>query len=101
MHNIARGKMSSRPLVYNSNGLHRFLEQELFATMIRLERKRTERSQRRFILMLLESGGLLKAQGKDDAFQKILHALSVSTRETDIKGWYKDKSILGVIFTEI
>jgi exopolysaccharide biosynthesis polyprenyl glycosylphosphotransferase len=30
-----------------------------------------------------------------------MHALSHSTRETDVKGWYKDGSVFGVIFTEI
>jgi hypothetical protein len=77
------------------------LDQELFTTMIRLERKRTERSHRPFILMLLESRGLLRADGGDNGFENILSALSHSTRETDIKGWYKDKTVLGVIFTEV
>lgn len=97
----APAKTIFRELAERSHPLHRFLDQELFTTMIRLERKRTERSHRCFILMLLESHGLLKGNDKDSAFPKILSALSLSTRETDIKGWYKDKSILGVIFTEI
>lgn len=70
-------------------------------TMLRLERKRTERSQRRFVLMLLEACGLLKANGEQDAFDKVVTVLSHSTRETDIKGWYKDGSVIGVIFTEL
>lgn len=97
----ALAKTSSRPLVEDMHPVHRFLDQELFTTMLRLERKRTERSHRRFILMLLESSGLLKAEDKENVFQRILHALSRSTRETDIKGWYKEKLVLGVIFTEI
>lgn len=97
MSNIAHAKIVPRPLVEDSNPAHRFLDQELFTTMIRVERKRTERSHRRFILMLLESGGLLRS----DASQSILFALSQSTRETDIKGWYKENTVLGVIFTEI
>jgi lipopolysaccharide/colanic/teichoic acid biosynthesis glycosyltransferase len=69
--------------------------------MLRLERKRTERSHRRFVLMLLEARGLLKADETRDAFDKVVVALSHSTRETDIKGWYKHESVIGVIFTEI
>jgi lipopolysaccharide/colanic/teichoic acid biosynthesis glycosyltransferase len=69
--------------------------------MLCVERKRTERSHRRFVLMLLAAGGLLKPGNKGDAFGKVLYALSRSTRETDIKGWYKEGCVIGVIFTEI
>ena len=31
----------------------------------------------------------------------MITALSHSIRETDIKGWYKDDSVIGVIFTEV
>jgi len=78
-----------------------FFDQELFMTMLRLERKRTERSHRRFVLMLLEACNLLKAGEEQEALDKVVAALSHSTRETDIKGWYKDDSVIGVIFTEV
>jgi lipopolysaccharide/colanic/teichoic acid biosynthesis glycosyltransferase len=78
-----------------------FLDQDLFITMLRLERKRTERSHRRFVLMLLEAGDLLKATGQEVVFSKMVAVLSHSTRETDIKGWYKDHAVIGVIFTEV
>ena len=32
---------------------------------------------------------------------KILSALSLATRETDVTGWYKNHSIVGVMFTDI
>jgi exopolysaccharide biosynthesis polyprenyl glycosylphosphotransferase len=73
----------------------------MFMRLLCVERKRTERSKRRFVLMLLEPGQLLEGSGKKDAVEKILIALAHSTRDTDITGWYKDGSLLGVIFTEI
>jgi lipopolysaccharide/colanic/teichoic acid biosynthesis glycosyltransferase len=79
----------------------KLLAEDAFTTMLCLERKRTARSQRRFVLMLLESSTLLKGGNHVESFDKVLCALSRSTRETDIKGWYKDGCILGVIFTEI
>lgn len=69
--------------------------------MLRLERKRTERSHRRFVLMLLEASNLLKANGEHNAFSKMVAALLQSTRETDVKGWYKNHAVIGVIFTEV
>jgi lipopolysaccharide/colanic/teichoic acid biosynthesis glycosyltransferase len=76
------------------------LDQELFLRMLCLERKRAERSSRRFVLMLLESDRLLKVDNDEPLSQKILHALAHSTRETDIKGWYEEGSVIGIIFTE-
>ncbi len=65
-----------------------------------LERKRTERSGRRFVLMLLDTGNLLKA-AKVPVLANLLSAIAQATRDTDLKGWYKDGSVIGVIFTEV
>ncbi len=78
-----------------------FLPEPAFRRMLYLERKRTERSRRRFVLMLLDSGSLLRAGNKAAVFERLTFALSRSSRETDIKGWYTEGSVLGVIFTEI
>ena len=66
-----------------------------------LERKRTERSGRRFVLMLLDPGRLLKTARKGEVVTKLLEGVTQSTRDTDLKGWYKDGSVIGVIFTEV
>ncbi|MGA2480834.1 MAG: sugar transferase, partial [Spirochaetia bacterium] len=66
-----------------------------------MERKRTERSNQRFVLMLLESASLLKGGSKEQTFEKVLEALYHSTRETDVKGWYEAGSVIGVVFTAI
>jgi lipopolysaccharide/colanic/teichoic acid biosynthesis glycosyltransferase len=70
-----------------------------FTRTLCLERKRTERSRRRFVLMLLELGPSI---GPDKAsLHKVLSTLAESTRDTDITGWYEDATVIGVIFTEI
>jgi len=88
----------------NSNGdlqpVSEILPQELFLRMLYLERKRTERSGRPFVLMLLESTRLLH-NGDPGTFRKVFSALANSTRDTDTKGWYQDHSTIGVIFTEL
>jgi lipopolysaccharide/colanic/teichoic acid biosynthesis glycosyltransferase len=76
------------------------LPQPLFTKFLRLERKRTERSRRGFVLMLLDAGRLLSRRNDAEALEKILGALSQAIRETDLTGWYKSNSVLGVIFTE-
>jgi lipopolysaccharide/colanic/teichoic acid biosynthesis glycosyltransferase len=77
------------------------LGEESFHRMIALERKRTERSGQPFVLMLLDGGDCLPADRTGRVLSKILSALSLATRETDVTGWYKDHSVVGVMFTDI
>jgi hypothetical protein len=79
------------------------LNEASFRRTLGLERKRSERSGRAFVLMLVESTPLLNAKpeaARQDLLNRILDALARSTRETDIKGWYSGSEI-GVIFTEV
>jgi lipopolysaccharide/colanic/teichoic acid biosynthesis glycosyltransferase len=77
------------------------LNEQAFQRMISLERKRTERSGKPFLLMLLDMGDSLPSDKNGKALGSILSALSLSTRETDVTGWYKNGSVVGVMFTEI
>jgi lipopolysaccharide/colanic/teichoic acid biosynthesis glycosyltransferase len=77
------------------------LNEGAFLRMISLERKRTERSRKPFLLMLLDMGTRLQSDRNGKALDKILLALSLSTRETDVTGWYKHNSVVGVMFTEL
>ena len=77
------------------------LNEEAFHRMISLERKRTERSRKPFLLMLLDMGNGLRSEKNEKALDKILSALSLATRETDVTGWYKKNSVVGVMFTEL
>jgi len=90
-------RLSTSPEEYSSLGM---LPQHLFIKLLCLERKRTERSGKRFVLMLLDPGNLLKPCHAR-VMSSLLSAVSQSTRDTDLKGWYKDGAIIGVIFTEI
>jgi lipopolysaccharide/colanic/teichoic acid biosynthesis glycosyltransferase len=77
------------------------LNEQSFHKMIALERKRTERSQKPFLLMLLDTGNGLPSRENGKALSTVLSALSVSIRETDVTGWYKSNFVVGVMFTEI
>jgi lipopolysaccharide/colanic/teichoic acid biosynthesis glycosyltransferase len=77
-----------------------FLPQDRFPRMLFLERKRSERSERSFVLMLLESAKLLRS-GSQNTLDRVLSTLANSTRDTDIKGWYQEHFTIGVIFTEL
>lgn len=77
------------------------LTQGAFLKMLALERKRSERSQRRFVLMLLKPDRILEKGNPEGVLDGILCTLCNSTRETDIIGWYDGGATIGVIFTEI
>ena len=77
------------------------LNDESFQRMLSLERKRTERSRKPFLVMLVDLGDHLASENNGKMLGKILSALSLSTRVTDITGWHKNDSVVGVLFTEI
>lgn len=76
------------------------LEESAFHKMISRERRRTERSRKPFLLMLLDLGEEYPSEAVEKNLNKLLGALSASTRETDVAGWYKNNCIVGVMFTE-
>jgi lipopolysaccharide/colanic/teichoic acid biosynthesis glycosyltransferase len=77
------------------------LPEEAFKRMISLERKRTERSQKPFLLMLLATGAHHSDERNRQVFAKVISALLDSTRETDIVGWQKANGCVGVLFTDL
>lgn len=72
-----------------------------FQRLVSLERRRANRSQKSSLLMLIDMGESASFGLKRIALQKVLSAMQKTTRETDITGWYKQNSIVGVMFTEI
>jgi exopolysaccharide biosynthesis polyprenyl glycosylphosphotransferase len=77
------------------------LDEKSFRRMIAVERKRTERSRQPFLLLLLDAGSWLPSDTSGRVLGEVLSALSLATRETDVTGWYKTHSVVGVMFTEI
>ena len=77
------------------------LEEAEFQRMILRERKRAERSGKPFLLMLLEVSKVATAGKQSCAVGQILSALALSTRDTDVTGWYRGQEVVGILFTEI
>ena len=78
------------------------LTEDMFRRILCWEGKRAERSRESFLLMLImDTGKVLQENQGERLLREIWSALSCSTRETDISGWYQDGAVLGVILTEI
>src|SRR5215813_3636470 len=74
-----------------------------FAQVLAVERKRTDRSHRPFLLLLIELQiRLWDGQRRKRALVKnVVQALRLCTRQTDMIGWYKPNAVIGVIYTEL
>lgn len=85
------------------------ISEETFKTMIEVERKRSDRSGKPFLVMLLDLTSVIN--GKDrysngrisilQFFNKVVKTITLETRDIDIKGWYETGKSIGILFTEI
>ena len=82
----------SGPLIY---------DEEAFKRILVLERKRSERSRRPFILMLVPLDGISTDRAGGDIREKVFSCLAATKRDIDVLGWYRQDAVVGMIFTEI
>jgi exopolysaccharide biosynthesis polyprenyl glycosylphosphotransferase len=80
---------------------HAFFDQSHFRHMLRVERMRTERSKKPFLLLLLDISRLIETTQDFEIVDKVKESLNPSLREVDIRGWYQNNRTIGVLFTEI
>ena len=83
------------------DGVRGMYNEDYFNRMLSLERKRTQRSKKPFLLMLIDIKGLVNPHPNLAVIHGIGKALDGGIRETDVRGWYKKGFIIGVIFTEL
>ena len=69
---------------------------EAFQEVIRREAVRSSRSGRSPLLLLFD----VSVWESTQMTRKITSVLFSSTREIDVKGWYTDSAIMGILFTE-
>jgi exopolysaccharide biosynthesis polyprenyl glycosylphosphotransferase len=90
---------SSRSAATAENG--HVLNEASFEDMIAFERKRSERSGRVYALILVGTRDNVPRSNRETLLGKIGQVLIALTRDTDVTGWYKTDSTLGVIFADI
>lgn len=79
--------------------LEHVLLENVFHSMLTLERRRAERSRKPFVLMLLDAN--LENGTAEETLMQAVEVLVATKRETDLVGWYRQGAILGIIFTEV
>lgn len=106
--NFASEETQSRSIGFKLHNKS-LISEESFKTMIQVERKRSDRSGKPFLVMLLDLTPVIN--GKDrysnsrnsilQFFNKVVKTITVETRDIDIKGWYETGKSVGILFTEI
>jgi lipopolysaccharide/colanic/teichoic acid biosynthesis glycosyltransferase len=89
---------SSAGLIEHNNG---FYGEDIFISMLMLERKRAERTRRPFMLTLIDVSKIAGDGKADKVLIELYNVLRAIIRETDIKGWYQHLSVIGIIFVDI
>jgi lipopolysaccharide/colanic/teichoic acid biosynthesis glycosyltransferase len=93
------GPGQSRPSADPYKDQEDVLAENVFHSMLTLERRRAERSRKPFVLMLLDAN--LESGTAEEILKQAVEIVVASKRETDLVGWYKRGAILGIIFTEV
>ena len=79
-----------------------FFDQSHFRYILRVQRMRTERSKKPFLLLLIDISRLIETTQNIEIVDKVKTSLDLSLREIDIRGWYDHNNrTIGVLFTEI
>ena len=77
-----------------------YFDEPDFITILNRERKRSQRSMKPLVLMCFDVSGMMIPNNTHE--HRILRkAFATCIRETDVQGWYKQESIMGILFTEI
>jgi hypothetical protein len=85
------------------DGLGPVYNEEAFRYFLQLERKRCNRSQRRFLLLLVdlkqETGLSVRFDSAMD--ERLFSALCPCLRETDFIGWYRQRQVASAVLTQL
>ncbi len=97
----ATAEVKKQPVSFanGSSAMASFLSEDHFRRMLSRERKRSERSRKHLVLMLIDGKGV-KSKKTDALLEQIAVVLGAAIRETDIAGWFETSAVFGVIFTE-
>ena len=84
-----------------SLGEREILNEKNFKRTIAVERKRSERSQEPFLLMLVDVGSNPDSKESQQVLDRMMPVLTGCCRDTDVIGWYRERGTVGVMFTAL
>ena len=91
----------SSQLLAVDSGSSLVISEKRFRQMLSRERKRSERSRKHLVLMLIDSEVSPRSNNDKIVLGQMAEAVSGVIRETDLTGWFEEGSVIGVLFTEL
>ncbi len=77
-----------------------FLSEEVFCEILSYERKRSERTQKKLSLMLVDVQLVEDEQVRCGLVRHVARVLAGLDREIPLKGWYKHQKVLGIVLND-
>jgi lipopolysaccharide/colanic/teichoic acid biosynthesis glycosyltransferase len=96
----ALSDFAARPRESLKPQIPEILAESVFRKLLYCEQKRAERCSRCLVLMLADIEAIPQADHPEKTLREIVRALSQSSRETDVAGWYREGRVLGVMYTD-
>ncbi len=90
-----------RPVFPPTDSNQQVLPENVFLGVLGLERKRAERSNKKFLLLLLDADDATNVERRAEILGGIVQATDEVRRDTDPAGWYEKDATFGIIFTEL
>jgi lipopolysaccharide/colanic/teichoic acid biosynthesis glycosyltransferase len=78
-----------------------FVGEEEFRRMLCRERKRSERSRKHLLLMLVDCKRTTGRSSDKPLLEQVAGVVAAEVRETDLAGWFESETVVGAIFTEL
>ena len=77
--------------------------EEAFRYLLGLHRRRSQRSDRPFVLVLVElkQQGTLRTRIEHPVARRLFSGLCSALRDSDVIGWYQDGQIAGAVLTDV
>jgi hypothetical protein len=94
-------KQSKKSMASVFGSDHIFYSASHFQHMLRIEKKRAERSKKPFLLILFDISGLDTEQRNGYTHERLKNIIISCSRDIDIRGWYKNNKVMGTIYTEM
>jgi len=101
VNNLSSPKLLPALLENTFEGKYPFYDKSQFHHLLHLEKKRTDRSQKPFILLLFDISSLINDNFEEEILGNIQFALSSSLRESDLYGWFEYNKTIGVLCADI
>jgi lipopolysaccharide/colanic/teichoic acid biosynthesis glycosyltransferase len=89
-----------RPTVSHHKRPAHMMGEDMFRTVLIRERKRADRTNQSFVLLLLDLSGLTNG-GSPQVIRHAAAAAAAAKRETDVMGWFSGQSVIGLILPQV